>query len=818
MKKKISKILGLALIFSLLLAVPQANASTFTDVPYTHPHSDAISFLQSSDIVEGYPDNTFRPDNLINRVEFLKIVLEGANVPLDVAAATGFTDVDTSQWYIPYIRKAKNEGWIQGYPDGTFKPLNPINKVEALKILGEVQQWDMLALGEVPEAAFKDTYRFSWYSPYVYFAKENDLLTEETNYLEPGKEISRAYMAEIVYQSIVQQVILYKPFQTVEEKIADIEEVETPSSYDDISPTFFDEIILDSALPNTFYINEVYVVEGRITSNYDYDSVFAFLAEDNGGTNIFTHMLGTVNGNEFEIPLVFREPGRYQFGIIPGLAGESNVTEIKVLDGIPPEGENSNVDKANNLEIRFKNDTTNVSWDANGNDVFRVYFYQDTTVHSYLVRDVESLDIFYRDFKNFDEGTVKWRVYGAKANSLAPLELESKWSQSNDNTFNAVTHNFRLSLDESISYSTIPELIPSIKTIEVAGSTQENIFDIGAIIKPDGLTDTFKINTNATLLDYFGNGVIPAGSIFNFAYYPQTIGVYILEINNQGGSAVLNVPVYIGDIIPLIPDFFDLQDPFEETYTLDLDSKREELLNYINVERAVHGLTPVEARADLDILAQDFAMDMVARNFFSHVDPDGGNPDTRRKDLNIKTTVGENLAHAPSVYFAHQALMRSAIHRENILNPDWDKIGIGIELDGYGDMIVVEEFSHHIWNDTDLQRFENTLLDKINIERDNNLQINSTLVNIARDWSDSMISQNFFSFTSPSGINLIDEVQNSGITNQGRAYILKEGTIDSLFNKLIQDSDILLSKWREVGIGIKQNEWSNLFVTVLYTD
>jgi len=818
MKIKASKILVVSFIFSLILAAPNANASSFNDVPYTHPQSDAISFLESSDIVQGYEDNTFKPDNLINRVEFLKIVLEGTGVPLDSDKLTGFTDVDASQWYIPYIRKAKEEGWVQGYPDNTFRPLNPINKVEALKILGEVQQWDMLALGEVPAAAYKDTYRYSWYSPYVHFAKDKGLLFEETDYLEPGKEISRAYMAEVVYRSIVEQVILYKPYQTAEDKIQDVQEVDTPSDFDTISATFFDDIVLDNAIPNTFYLDEVYVIEGEITNGHNYDTIFAFLAEDNPNADIQTHLIGTVEGNNFEIPMVFRQPGTYQLGIIPGVYGESNVVEITVLDGIPPEGDLTNSSKPDGLAIRFKNDTTTVNWDGNTNDVYRVYFYQDSTVHSYLVRDIQYLNVFYKDFKNFEEGEVSWRVYGAKASSLSPLELESKWAQSIDEEFDAVTHDFKLTLDDSISYSTIPELLSSNKTIDVSGSTQENIFAEGAVIKPDGLTDTFTINTNATLSEYYGNDVIPAGSTFNFSYNPASNGTYILEVNNQGGSAVLNVPVYIGDIIPLIPDFFDLQDPFEEVHEINLDDKRNELLSYINTERAVHGLSSVSMQSNLNQLAQNYAIDMVNGFFFSHIDTEGGNPDTRRIDMGITTDVGENLAHAPSVYFAHQALMRSAIHRENILNSEWDTVGLGIELDGYGDMIVVEEFSHNFWTSIDLQMFENTLLDKVNNERNTTLTVNSTLLEVARNWSQDMIDQNFFSFVSPSGINLIEVVQNNGVTDEGRAYILKEGTLNSLFEKLIEDSDISLTKWRQAGIGIKQDQWSNLYVTVLYTE
>ena len=94
--------MGIVLFITL---IPQATlASTFTDVPYDHPYSTAISYLQSYNIVEGYEDNTYRPENLINRVEFLKIVLEGTNVQLDVSTSTGFSDIDESQWYGPYVK------------------------------------------------------------------------------------------------------------------------------------------------------------------------------------------------------------------------------------------------------------------------------------------------------------------------------------------------------------------------------------------------------------------------------------------------------------------------------------------------------------------------------------------------------------------------------------------------------------------------------------------------------------------------------------------------------------------------------------------
>jgi uncharacterized protein YkwD len=439
-------------------------------------------------------------------------------------------------------------------------------------------------------------------------------------------------------------------------------------------------------------------------------------------------------------------------------------------------------------------------------------------MHYNLLRGAEDYNVYYKDFKNFKEGEICFRVFSAKTSTLEPVELESKWSQSNEKCFNGVIHNFRLSLDDSINYSSIPELLPYNQTINVSGRTDTNIFAEGAVITPSGNVDKFIMSTSSALASYFGNDIIQAGSTFSFSYRPLDTGTYILEINDQGGSAILNIPIYIGDIIPIIPDFFDLQDPLEKVVDFNLNLFREELLNYINVERIAHGLGTVRIQNDLNNLSQNYADYMNSENFFSHIGPDGSTPDSRRVDAEIRTEVGENLAHASSVYFAHQALMRSAIHRENVLESQWDTIGLGITLSSDGKLIIVEEFSHDPWTSIDLINFENQIRDWLNDYRSSEMIANSGLTDLARAWSQDMVDQNFFSFVSPSGINLIETVQNSGVTTEGKAFILKEGSLNSIFEKLLEDSDITLAKWSKIGIGLKQDEWSNLYVTVIYTE
>ena len=119
--KKLIACAGLFLILLSSLNLQVAFAD-FPDVKLAHKNYTAIIYLQENGIIQGYPDGTFKPENSVNRAEFLKIIIEGSQIFTDATENTPFPDVDHSAWYGPYLKKAYAEGWIDGYPDGTFKP------------------------------------------------------------------------------------------------------------------------------------------------------------------------------------------------------------------------------------------------------------------------------------------------------------------------------------------------------------------------------------------------------------------------------------------------------------------------------------------------------------------------------------------------------------------------------------------------------------------------------------------------------------------------------------------------------------------------
>jgi len=119
---------------------------TFTDVPNrTRPREAADRALRRQviysaaerDIVQGYPDGTFRPDSPVNRAEALKILLAAVALPeLEVESGTGtFSDVPSDAWFSPVVAQAAGYQLLSGYPDGTFRPEQSITRAEAAKLV-----------------------------------------------------------------------------------------------------------------------------------------------------------------------------------------------------------------------------------------------------------------------------------------------------------------------------------------------------------------------------------------------------------------------------------------------------------------------------------------------------------------------------------------------------------------------------------------------------------------------------------------------------------------------------------------------------------
>ena len=127
MKKILSIMLMLAMVFSM--------TSVFA---YTDTDDVAVSILSELDIINGYEDGTFRPEGTVTRAELAKMIIHAmdkADVAEILKGETRFSDISVDAWYTGVVNVAVNNGFINGYPDGTFKPDQKVTFAEAATMI-----------------------------------------------------------------------------------------------------------------------------------------------------------------------------------------------------------------------------------------------------------------------------------------------------------------------------------------------------------------------------------------------------------------------------------------------------------------------------------------------------------------------------------------------------------------------------------------------------------------------------------------------------------------------------------------------------------
>lgn len=166
------------------------KAAALSDIS-EHKYRNAIEFIASRGIVQGYSDGTYKPDKTVNRSELLKIVLE-SNIASETLkqfdGADCFPDVSPDTWAAKYACAAKNAGIVQGYDDGTFKPNKTVSFIEALKIM-------QIAYG-LPFSVSQD----AWYRKSVEDAAAMNIIPLDTMSFDQG--FTRAQMAEMLTRLI----------------------------------------------------------------------------------------------------------------------------------------------------------------------------------------------------------------------------------------------------------------------------------------------------------------------------------------------------------------------------------------------------------------------------------------------------------------------------------------------------------------------------------------------------------------------------------------------------------------------------------------
>ena len=112
--------------------------SSFPDVPNGYWASCDITKLAMNDVVVGYPDRLFKPSRSISRAEFATMLIKGFNKEDCASTTSYFRDVPQGHWANSMIGQAVHENLLKGYPNGLFKPSNPVTRAEVLCAISKV--------------------------------------------------------------------------------------------------------------------------------------------------------------------------------------------------------------------------------------------------------------------------------------------------------------------------------------------------------------------------------------------------------------------------------------------------------------------------------------------------------------------------------------------------------------------------------------------------------------------------------------------------------------------------------------------------------
>lgn len=112
------------------------SAVSFADVDPNYWAYPFIQALASGNAIAGFPDGTFRPDQPVNRAEFAAMIQKAVNPnPVRQLSPNGFADVPANYWAAPAITAAYQGRFMDGYPDNTFQPDRAIPKAQAITAL-----------------------------------------------------------------------------------------------------------------------------------------------------------------------------------------------------------------------------------------------------------------------------------------------------------------------------------------------------------------------------------------------------------------------------------------------------------------------------------------------------------------------------------------------------------------------------------------------------------------------------------------------------------------------------------------------------------
>ncbi len=194
---------------ALTQASTLAPAARFSDVEPGYWARPFIQALAAKNIITGYPDGNFRPNQPVDRAEFATMLQRAFNQkPIQELDASTFTDIPSNYWATAAIQEAYQTGFMAGYPNNQFLPNQRITKVQVLVSLASGLRYAPTRSTSTDLSVYGDAGQIPDYALNgVAAATEKGVIVNYPNlkFLNPHETATRANVAAYIYQALVNQ-------------------------------------------------------------------------------------------------------------------------------------------------------------------------------------------------------------------------------------------------------------------------------------------------------------------------------------------------------------------------------------------------------------------------------------------------------------------------------------------------------------------------------------------------------------------------------------------------------------------------------------
>ena len=176
----------------------------FADMAEVMWANEAVSYLAGKGVINGYGDDTFRPNNVITRAELAVIVLKALSETAEASGAAVFTDISETDWYAGWAAKASKLVLILGDDQGRFNGNANVTREEAVVIIDRTLSRMGVQLPQTITGTFGDMADVSEWAQAsaVKFRKSGIIKGRTEGTFEPSAYLTRAEAAKILYDAI----------------------------------------------------------------------------------------------------------------------------------------------------------------------------------------------------------------------------------------------------------------------------------------------------------------------------------------------------------------------------------------------------------------------------------------------------------------------------------------------------------------------------------------------------------------------------------------------------------------------------------------